>query len=278
MADPITGTDWADREVDLIVADYFDMLSLELAGRPFVKAHRNAALQQLLGRSHASIEFKHCNITAVLEILGMPTIRGYKKRANFQRSLIDGIARFLSRHTEIASTATFVRPAIAENAELWIEAPPSLTSHDVGDQPESLRCLVRKFDPAARDARNRKLGRLGESLVLEHEQRRLILNGRDDLASKIRWVSEEDGDGAGYDIHSFEPDGRERLIEVKTTNGHAQTPFFISANERAFSEERPDAFRLLRVYDFVREPCAFEIQPPLENWVKLSTTSYRAGF
>jgi hypothetical protein len=37
-ADP-TGTDWSDTEVDLIVADNFDMLRLERAGEPYVKAH-----------------------------------------------------------------------------------------------------------------------------------------------------------------------------------------------------------------------------------------------
>lgn len=51
--------------------------------------------------------------------------------------------------------------------------------------------------------------------------------GRDDLARKVRWVSEEDGDGAGYDIASFAPDGFPRLIEVKTTNGWERTPFHI---------------------------------------------------
>ena len=53
-------------------------------------------------------------------------------------------------------------------------------------------------------------------------------SGRDDLARKVRWVSEEDGDGAGYDIASFAPDGRARLIEVKTTNGWERTPFHIT--------------------------------------------------
>ena len=56
MADAPAGSDWLDREIDLIVADYFDMLSLELAGRAFVKAQRNAALQELTGRSRGSIE------------------------------------------------------------------------------------------------------------------------------------------------------------------------------------------------------------------------------
>lgn len=77
-----SGSDWSDTEVDLIIADYFDMLRLELAGQPYVKSHRDTALQQIIGRSHASIEFKHGNISAVLERLGLPTIAGYKKRDN----------------------------------------------------------------------------------------------------------------------------------------------------------------------------------------------------
>ena len=32
------GTDWTDGEIDLIVADYFDMLKLEISGVPYVKA------------------------------------------------------------------------------------------------------------------------------------------------------------------------------------------------------------------------------------------------
>ncbi len=49
----------------------------------------------------------------------------------------------------------------------------------------------------------------------------------------MRWVSDEDGDGAGYDIASFERDGRARLIEVKTTRGWERTPFHITCNELA---------------------------------------------
>jgi hypothetical protein len=35
--------------------------------------------------------------------------------------------------------------------------------------------------------------------------------GREDLANDVRWVSDLDGDGFGYDVRSFEPDGAERL-------------------------------------------------------------------
>lgn len=90
------GTSWTEGEIDLIVADYFVMLQMELAGQPFTKSHRNAALQKLIDRSHASIEFKHGNISAVLVRLGLPIIAGYKPRENFQGALIDGIGRYLS--------------------------------------------------------------------------------------------------------------------------------------------------------------------------------------
>ncbi len=94
----------------------------------------------------------------------------------------------------------------------------------------------------------------------------------------MRWVSQEDGDGAGYDIRSYAQDGQERLLEVKTTLGHARTPFYLSSNELALSQERPEAFRLLRVYDSARSAKAFELEPPLTDHVALLPTAYRASF
>ena len=65
-----------------------------------------------------------------------------------------------------------------------------------------------KFDVAGRDERNRALGRAGRRARRCTRASALKVAGRDDLARKVRWVSEEDGDGAGYDIASFAPDGR----------------------------------------------------------------------
>ena len=95
VSDDRTGQDWSDQEVELIVADYFSMRDMELRGESYVKAHRNAELYRLTGRSRGSIEFKHQNISAVLMTLGEPWIQGYKPMMNFQRALIDGVERFL---------------------------------------------------------------------------------------------------------------------------------------------------------------------------------------
>ena len=135
-----------------------------------------------------------------------------------------------------------------------------------------------KFDVAGRDERNRVLGRAGEERVLAHERSALKGSGRDDLARKVRWISEEDGDGSGYDITSFMPDGRQRLIEVKTTNGWERTPFFISRNELAVAEQRRSEWCLFRLWNFSREPKAFELYPPLDAHVSLTATAFQASF
>jgi hypothetical protein len=277
MSDSITGSDWTEREIDLIIEDYFAMFDMEVAGIPFNKAERNRTLQVRTGRVRGAIERKHQNISAVLDRLGLRWISGYKPLSNFQDALIDGIARYLSTSGRLLiEPAQTVTPRVADASSLWVGPPPTpLPDH--GQETEALNRLVRKYDPAERDARNRALGKEGEALVLEHERVRLIGGGRNDLANKIEWTSQVRGDGAGYDIRSFALSGAERLIEVKTTNGSAHTPFFLSENERAFSDERPDAFRLMRVYGFARRPAAFEVAPPLDRLLKLSPTNYRAA-
>jgi hypothetical protein len=144
--------------------------------------------------------------------------------------------------------------------------------------PERLRHLVRKFDPVERDYRNRALGKAGECFVLDIERRCLVGIDRADLAERVRWVAAEDGDGAGYDIASFDRAGRERFIEVKTTNGSARTPFFLSRNERDVAERMPAEWCIYRVHLFARDPRVFTIAPPLENAVNLRPETWRASF
>lgn len=277
----VTGTDWSAREIDLIVADYFDMFRMEIAGQSVNKAERNRAMQELTRRSRGSIEFKHQNISAVFYRLGYPWIRGYKPRFNYQAALLDGVERFLDHSRTIIDAALDIRsPASGFGEEVAIvpfEQPPELRPAEDDGVP-ALKRLVRKFDPALRDERNRSLGRLGEERIFLHERETLRALGRRDLSDRVRWVAQEDGDGAGFDILSFTPEGGEKLLEVKTTVGERLTPFFLTHNERVVSEERPDAFRIVRLFDFARTPRAFELHPPLENCVLLRPQIYRATF
>ncbi len=92
----------------------------------------------------------------------------------------------------------------------------------------------------------------------------------------MRWVSREDGDGAGYDIASREVDGRLKLIEVKTTTGTAVTPFFITANEIAVSQERAEHYHLFRLHSFPITPTIRILRPPLAEVATLTPVSFRA--
>ena len=162
------------------------------------------------------------------------------------------------------------------------KAPPQRET-PVQDIPEDIESIVSRFEhPAERDARNRKLGKAGELLVYEYERRRLQTIGRKDLSDRVRWIARDEGDGYGYDILSFSGKGdeanRELWLEVKTTNGSAVTPFYITRNELRVSEQRADAFRIFRLYDFRRLVRAYCLAPPLERHVSLSPTIYRASF
>lgn len=268
------GTPWLDSELDAIVADYFEMLGAELAWQPFSKSDHNAALAARIGRTHGSIEFKHQNISAVLEELGAPRIRGYLPRRNYQGAIFEAIDRYLSGHENALGSAA-CPPAVSPD-RAFVPAPALAASEP--SVPERLQRLIRKFDPVARDFRNRSLGRLGEEFVLRIERERLAAAGRDDLARQIRWVAAEDGDGAGYDVLSFNVSGRERLLEVKTTNGPVRTPFFLSRNERELASERPCEWRIYRVHQFALGPRIFTLAPPLDRAVELIPEIWRASF
>ncbi|MNS63073.1 hypothetical protein D3C72_961580 [compost metagenome] len=314
MIDPSkVGTDWQADELDAIVAEYFAMLSAQSAGEIFVKAHRARALDARIGRGAKSIEFKHMNISAVLTELGMPIIRGYRPMTNYQRAIFPALERYLDAHPDAwdiglpfaddarlgmsETAAPFSSPfhgegdrAAAEGASprspsgqpssraiLPITAPPPIGPARP-PRPEGLARIVRKYDPAARDHRNRALGRLGEHHVFHHERAFLIAHDRPDLARKVEWTSQEHGDGAGYDIRSFDPAGRERLIEVKATRGGPATDFFLTRTEREVSTERPDAWRLYRLHDLAAAPALFQLKPPLEAAVTLTAETWRARF
>ena len=101
----------------------------------------------------------------------------------------------------------------------------------------------------AQHANNTALGLLGEELVLSREKILLTKENRSDLAEKVVHVSIVEGDGAGYDIRSFSPDGTPKFIEVKSTKGTSSSPFFISPNEVEFSKKNSDNYYLYRVFE-----------------------------
>lgn len=272
------GQDWSREEVEATVRDYFEMLRLEASGQAFNKAQHNESLRnKLRARSKGSIEMKHQNISAVLDQLGLPYIRGYKPRSNFQDLLREVVLthviqeqRALQKIVDAIEEQTEPGNMLYQGVLVEPPVPESMPT------PKRRQRLPRKLDYASRDERNRNLGKSGESWVVGFEENRLTEVNRGDLASSIDWVSDRCGDGTGYDIMSFEENGISRFIEVKTTNGGSLTPFIISQNELEFSQETEDAFCLYRVFEFSKAPRLFIVRGALNEILHLEALDYRA--
>lgn len=278
------GSDWSKAEVQAAVEDYFTMLAQELQGAVYNKAaHNRDLLPKLTGRTHGSVERKHQNISAVLLELGLPYIDGYKPLVNYQGLLFKQVADILSEHPDmlanLASFASAIDPPVAQiqDADAIVVPPPPLGAPAKPRDPLAIPPILRKFDFTGQEAKNRNLGRKGEEFVLSFEEARLVKAGRKDLAGKIEWVSENRGDGAGYDIASFDESGRERLIEVKTTNYGRSFPFMLSRNEVAFSESN-GGFCLYRVFHFHRDPHLFMLPGSVSKNCLLEPLTFKAGF
>jgi hypothetical protein len=273
------GEDWSEEEVRLTVADYLAMLDLESRGEAFDKSEHNRQLRKhLRARSKAAIELKHQNISAVMRELGLPAIRGYKPRGNYQRLLVDVITEFITQHqAEVAKVVDNFEdvkaPGDQDFTAVLVDPPqPVEAGAPTGSRPR----IPRKLDFAQRDENNRKLGRAGESWTLGFESHRLRAERLEEMVPKIVWASDRLGDGLGYDIESFDPGPASRYIEVKTTNGGALTPFNVSRNEVEFSRETDGQFYLYRVFDFSSDPRLFILRGSLQDSVALEPVDYRA--
>jgi hypothetical protein len=104
-------------------------------------------------------------------------------------------------------------------------------------------------------ARNReRIGVAGEELVYHAEKAKLVQAGRQDLARRVTLVS-RNGDESGYDILSFESNGDELHIEVKTTTASidGDSGFWLSDAERRVAAT-DNAWTVYRVWEIDLNP------------------------
>lgn len=98
--------------------------------------------------------------------------------------------------------------------------------------------------------KNKRIGDLGELFVIQLEREKLKKANKQKLAKKVAHHAIDQGDGLGYDVLSFDKDGNEMFIEVKSTESNKNTPFYITKNELERSKEKQDNFFIYRVYNF----------------------------
>lgn len=276
--------DWSQLEVEAIVADYFVMWEKDLCGEKYNKAEHNRLLQKVLPkRSRGSIEKKHQNISAVLWHLGYPYIDGYKPLPRYQILLRVTVEQRLERDIVINRlVAKKVQSRVnsiplVQNLKAIQVSPPSRREMRtlIADEHRKTRPFVRR-NYLELEANNKSLGDAGEDFILRCEYERLWRAGKRGLANKIEHVAKTKGDYLGFDILSYEVDGRERFIEVKTTRFGALTRFFVSANEVDVSLANKEKFQLYRLFHFEEQPKFFILAGPIEHTCRLKAFSFAA--
>ena len=106
---------------------------------------------------------------------------------------------------------------------------------------------------------NKKLGDRGEKVVLDFEKERLKNTNYKEQVKRVSLKS----DSLGYDILSFDEDGKERYIEVKATRSKVgDANFFLTINEFKTAQEKENYYIYL-VYDILsKEPKIWIIGNP----------------
>ena len=287
------GPNWTQIECEVVVRDYFKMLYLELAGKPYSKTETRRKIRPLLSdRSDSSIEYKRENISAILLELGEPYIIGYKPAKSYQKLLKEVVEGHLAAHrsdheklVDYVLGEIDIPDIINVNWENVLDervAQRVMESDAIGSpEPEVYRSYkARPISFTEKEHSNRRLGEMGEKFVVEYEKNRLIQMERRDLADEVEWSSNEHGDGLGYDVRSFNKDrpDEELYIEVKTTTGGEYQPFYITENEAAFSRDYARQYSLYRVFDFKRQARLFPLPGAVEKYVHLLPQNYKAIF
>ncbi len=113
----------------------------------------------------------------------------------------------------------------------------------------TLQFYARKVDYEIINRERKLIGNGGEELVYQ-DQLRLVGQYAPEYKNNVRHVSKLDGDGAGYDISSFDKDRKLVYIEVKSTTNKKETPFYMSSSEYEFFELHKDNYIIARVYDY----------------------------
>lgn len=122
------------------------------------------------------------------------------------------------------------------------------------------------------------LGDRGEKIVFDLEVKKLIEAGKDDLAKKVDRVSLK-SDSYGYDILSFELDGSERHIEVKSSTSNVGSANFFLSDYELKTAKSSKNYYIYMVYGVTTKfPKVWTIQNPFlekKSSIFFVPTNYR---
>lgn len=162
---------------------------------------------------------------------------------------------------------------IPPNTLQWVDKPED-GPDDLPDRKRSFKGVDPDYEALARE--QKELGDAGEELVLQWEIEFLKQHGLHDKLDQVKVVK----DGEGYDVRSFDKNGNDKFIEVKTTTGEKKSRFFLTENELAFMRLNKGKYCIYRVFlydeEFNSGKC-FSITGDVESQLLMKPTQYRVA-
>lgn len=130
------------------------------------------------------------------------------------------------------------------------------------------------------DQAKANFGRKCEEIIYNYEKEKLRKEGQIKKAEEVIWVSKEIGDGAGYDIESFENiNGKyEKIyIEVKGTDKDYNEPFDVTINEVLTSEKLKEHYYIYRIAKAnTQNPIFYKIKGSIKEEFELIAIKFKA--
>jgi len=159
---------------------------------------------------------------------------------------------------------------------------PKFLKLNLSDLPEKKQTMdksrPRKIDFDREQKVNKRLGDRGEEIVLKKEKGWLESIGKGSLVLKVQHVAKVD-DTAGFDILSFDENGVEKRIEVKSTRRkYGFASFLISESEYRKSQTMDNYFIYVVFEADTINPKILPVKKPFDlpkSKIRISPVNYR---
>ena len=260
------------------VREYFAMLASELRSH----APNGNRTRWRTAPDSTERQRHYGHISAILLGHGLPALRHHHPRAGAPAGARHAVADYLRNHPEILR---LMEDNVFRPEPEWdfkgttllgsLVEPPSGDAHGL-DGTDGTATPLSGTDFLVGEQRNRSLAHAGERFVFGFESQRLQALGLHKYAAALEHSARELGDHAGYDIQSWQADGSELLIRVKTTRFGPQTPFYLSEHELAVARAHGNRYAIYRVFDFGPQPRLFVVSGGIEHRCQLRPSVHRA--
>lgn len=179
-----------------------------------------------------------------------------------------------NKHMEILNTiVTPKRPnqLNVQTPEIYEKQAVKFRSQRSSAQKES----ISKINYIEKQKKNIKVGYLGEKLVFSAEIKKL--KDYPSLQRKVTWLA-KNSDAYGYDILSYDKNGNQMQIEVKSTSDQMSDrfDFVLTENERQQAMKLSN-YWIYKVFSVDTQPVIYKVKNPFkDDLVNLTPIRYKA--